>query len=232
MKKVYCTLIAAVLSLSLAACGQLASSNQGQESSSTGSSTSSSSASSAPEQGEQPGELETAGGTLVVYFSASGNTEAVAETLADTLGADIFELVPEQPYTDDALNWNNPDSRVNAEHEDPSHRTTIAGGIPDLSGYDTVLLGYPLWWREAPSIVWNFVENSDLAGKTVIPFCTSMSDGIGSSGDTLAEMAPGANWLKGQRFGENLDSAAVTQWAESLGLDTSAANAAAQQPVT
>ena len=155
----------------------------------------------------------------MVYFSATGNTRAVAQTIADTLGADVYEIVPEDPYTDEDLNWNNPDSRVNAEHEDPTSRPAIAGGVPDLAGYDTIFLGYPLWWREAPPIVWNFVESADLSGKTVIPFCTSMSDGFGSSGDTLAGMAPEADWLAGQRFGETLDAASVTQWVESLGLE-------------
>lgn len=163
-------------------------------------------------------ESEQAGGTLVVYFSATGNTQAVAQTIADTLGAEIYQIVPEQPYTDEDLNWNVADSRVNVEHEDPSFRPAIAGGVPDLSGYDTIFIGYPLWWREAPNIVWNFVESADLSGKTVIPFCTSMSDDIGSSGDTLAAMAPEATWLAGARFGESLDEASVVAWVEGLGV--------------
>lgn len=105
--------------------------------------------------------------------------------------------MPEQPYTDEDLNWNVADSRVNVEHEDPSFRPAIAGGVPDLSGYDTIFIGYPLWWREAPNIVWNFVESADLSGKTVIPFCTSMSDDIGSSGDTLRPWPREAIWLAG-----------------------------------
>ena len=163
-------------------------------------------------------ESEQTGGTLVVYFSATGNTQAVAQTIADTLGAEIYQIVPEQPYTDEDLNWNVADSRVNVEHEDPSVRPAIAGGVPDLSGYDTIFIGYPLWWREAPNIVWNFVESADLSGKTVIPFCTSMSDDIGSSGDTLAAMAPEATWLAGARFGESLDEASVVAWVEGLGV--------------
>ena len=163
-------------------------------------------------------ESEQTGGTLVVYFSATGNTQAVAQTIADTLGAEIYQIVPEQPYTDEDLNWNVADSRVNVEHEDPSFRPAIAGGVPDLSGYDTIFIGYPLWWREAPNIVWNFVESADLSGKTVIPFCTSMSDDIGSSGDTLAAMAPEATWLAGARFGESLDEASVVAWVEGLGV--------------
>lgn len=175
-----------------------------------------SSSSEAPSQDNTEAE----GGTLVVYFSATGNTEAVAQTISDTLDADLYEIVPAEPYTDADLNWNDPDSRVNAEHADSTVRPAIAGDLPDLSGYDTVLIGYPLWWREAPPIVWNFVEQESeaLAGKTVIPFCTSMSDGIGSSGDTLAAMAPDAEWQPGGRFGESLNAAAVESWLSDLGL--------------
>jgi len=172
----------------------------------------------APEETE-PTPAEPEGGkTLVVYFSASGNTRAVAETIADAAGAELYELVPTEPYTSDDLNWTNPDSRVNREHEDESHRTAISG-TKDLGEYDTIFIGYPLWWRQAPSIVWNFVETSDLSGKTMIPFCTSTSDGIGSSGDTLAGMASGANWLEGARFGESLNEAAVIDWVNGLNLN-------------
>ena len=173
-------------------------------------------ASSSESAPEAPVEPES-GKTLVVYFSASGNTKAVAEVIAKTVGADTYELTPAEPYTSADLNWTDENSRVNREHNDPSHRTALAG-TPDLSGYDTIFLGYPLWWREAPSIVWNFVENADLSGKTMIPFCTSTSSPFGSSGDTLKGMAPNANWLAGERFGENLNESAVTQWVNSLNL--------------
>lgn len=173
-------------------------------------------ASSSEPAPEAPVEPES-GKTLVVYFSASGNTKAVAEVIAKTVGADTYELTPAEPYTSADLNWTDENSRVNREHNDPSHRTALAG-TPDLSGYDTIFLGYPLWWREAPSIVWNFVENADLSGKTMIPFCTSTSSPFGSSGDTLKGMAPNANWLAGERFGENLNESAVTQWVNSLNL--------------
>lgn len=249
LKKITSALMAAVMLLSLTACGQApqqpqssgqsqpvsagsgseasAPSEASQPSSSSGEAQISSSeepqssgeASPEPEEAE-PEQPQSEGGTLVVYFSATGNTAAVAQAIAEAVGADIYELVPEQPYTDADLNWNDPDSRVNAEHENPDFRTAIAGGAKDLSGYDTIFIGYPLWWRQAPSIIWNFVESSDLAGKTMIPFCTSMSDGLGSSGDTLAGMAPEANWLAGQRYGENLDAQAVAQWVG--GLDVSA----------
>ena len=223
LKRLISALTAGCLLFALTACSQ-----PGAQSAPEESGPQESSVSQAPEGTRTPEppapsaggeEASPAGGTLVVYFSATGNTRAVAQTIADTLGADVYEIVPEDPYTGEDLDWNNPDSRVNAEHEDPTSRPAIAGGVPDLAGYDTIFLGYPLWWREAPPIVWNFVESADLSGKTVIPFCTSMSDGFGSSGDTLAGMAPEADWLAGQRFGETLDAASVTQWVESLGLE-------------
>lgn len=235
MKKYFGKLIgcvlATILMFALAACGQQ-SSQQSQASSESQTVQNSneetpvsseieemSQTSSSSEESSDTAETKNEGSkTLVVYFSASGNTEAVAETITETLDAELYELVPETPYTEADLDWNTPGSRVNAEHKDPSFRTAIAGEAMDLSGYDTILIGYPLWWREAPSIVRNFVENSDLAGKTVIPFCTSMSDGFGSSGDTLAAMAPGATWMTGQRFGESPDAATVAQWVNGLGI--------------
>lgn len=254
MKKIFSALVAAATILSLAACGQAPQQSETSVQSqaaqppqytqstlqSQAAQSSNSEESQSSSEGEKPAEPVVSkaaepegnsgqgGKTLVAYFSASGNTKAVAEAIAQTVGADLYELVPEQPYTDADLNWNDPASRVNAEHEDSSFRTAIAGGVKDLSAYDTVFIGYPLWWREAPSIVWNFVESSDLEGKTMIPFCTSMSDGFGSSGDTLAAMAPGANWLAGQRFGESLDAAAVAQWVNGLGLTAAAAASSAQ----
>lgn len=165
----------------------------------------------APEESED-------GKTLVVYFSASGNTKAVAETIAASADAELYEIVPAEPYTDADLNWTISDSRVNMEHNDPAYRAEFSGS-KDLSGYDTIFIGYPLWWREAPSIVWNFIETSDLDGKTIIPFCTSTSDGIEGSVETLKGMVPGADWLEGQRFGENLNESAVTQWVAGLELN-------------
>lgn len=155
---------------------------------------------------------------LVAYFSATGNTKTVADIVATTLKADLYEIVPETAYTSDDLNWTNPSSRVNAEHNDPSFRPAIAGDTKDLSNYDTILLGYPIWWGEAPNIVWNFVESSDLANKTIIPFCTSSSSGLGSSGETLQALSPNADWQNGQRFSGSVEAATVRQWALSLNL--------------
>ncbi len=170
---------------------------------------------SQPEQQESESQE---GKTLVVYFSATGNTAAVAEVIAESTGADLYELVPEEPYTPADLDWNNPDSRVSREHASPDLRPAIAGEAPDLSGYDTIFIGYPIWWGQAPNLVWGFVENSGLSGRTLIPFCTSASSGFGTSGETLAAMAPDAVWLEGRRFGEQLDSDAVAQWVSGLNL--------------
>lgn len=155
---------------------------------------------------------------LVVYFSATGNTQAVAEYIAEELNADLYEIVPEDPYSSDDLDWGNSSSRVNAEHEDIYSRPTIVGGAIDLSKYDTIFLGYPLWWREAPNIVRTFLESNHLSGKTVIPFCTSTSDGIGSSGETLQAFALDTNFLPGRRFPSAVDKNDVVKWVSDLDI--------------
>ena len=158
--------------------------------------------------------------TLVVYFSASGSTKAVAETIADELDADIFELVPTQPYSSDDLNWTVNGSRVNREHDDESLRDiALTQTTPANWGdYDTVLIGYPIWWGIAAWPVNNFVKNNDFTGKTVIPFCTSSSSGLGQSGDLLENMANGGTWQSGQRFSSGASSSTVREWAAGLGL--------------
>jgi flavodoxin len=171
------------------------------------------------------GEDETISGTggkaIVVYFSASGNTERVAELVAGELGADLFELVPVEPYTDADLNWRDRNSRVCREHDDASLQDIelVSVEVPDWSAYDTVLFGYPLWWREAPWPVNSFIESNDFSGKTVIPFCTSTSNGLGESGKHLAEMAGSGNWIDGTRFSEHADEGSILNWVRGLGLE-------------
>lgn len=162
----------------------------------------------------------TGGKTLVVYYSASGRTQAVAETLADTLSADLFEITPTEPYTDDDLNWTNDDSRVSREHNDESLRDVeLTQATPDnWESYDTILIGYPIWWGIAAWPVNNFVKGNDFTGKTVIPFCTSASSGIGDSGNLLAEMAGSGDWQDGQRFSSGASDSEVSDWANSLNL--------------
>lgn len=160
------------------------------------------------------------GNTLVVYFSATGNTKTVAGYIADCLGADQYEIVPEEPYTSDDLNWRDESSRVSTEHEDPDFRPAIAGDGADLSSYDTIFLGYPIWWGEAPNIIRTWMESVDLSGKTVVPFCTSASSGLGSSAQTLQGFAKDANWLDGQRFPSSVGEEEVAEWVNGLGLQS------------
>ena len=165
---------------------------------------------------EQPEETPAEGGkTLVVYFSATGSTAAVAGYIADAL-----ELVPQEPYTADDLDWRAADSRVNREHDDESLRDiALTETTPDnWDEYDTVFIGYPIWWGIAAWPVNNFVKNNDFTGKTVIPFCTSASSGLGQSGELLAEMANGGTWLTGQRFSSDAAADTVRDWAADLGL--------------
>lgn len=168
----------------------------------------------------EPPSQTTGSKTLVVYFSASGSTKAVAETIADELDADIFELVPTQPYSSDDLNWTVSGSRVNREHDDESLRDiALTQTTPaNWDDYDTVLIGYPIWWGIAAWPVNNFVKDNDFTGKTVIPFCTSSSSGLGQSGDLLENMANGVTWQSGQRFSSGASSSTVRDWAAGLGL--------------
>ena len=156
--------------------------------------------------------------TLVVYFSASNNTERVAGYIADELNADLFELIPETPYTSADLNWTDSNSRVNAEHNDSAKQdvklteNTVAG----WTDYDTVFIGYPIWWGNAAWPVNDFVKSNDFAGKTVIPFCTSTSSGLGQSGALLQVMASGGNWQEGRRFSERASQSDVVAWINGL----------------
>lgn len=155
---------------------------------------------------------------LVAYFSATNNTEGVAQKLAEGLGADLYEIVPEVPYTSEDLNYGDSQSRTSQEMDDPCARPAIAGELPDVAQYDTVLLGYPIWWGEAPRIMSTFVEGCDLSGKTVAAFCTSASSGFGSSDAALREAAPGATWLAGRRFPAGAEEEDVMRWVEEIGI--------------
>jgi flavodoxin len=164
-------------------------------------------------------ETTTGGKTLVVYYSASGNTEAVANTIAHAVGADLFEITPAEPYTDDDLDWTDDNSRVSREHEDEDLQNQVELTTTDVEGwdsYDTVFIGYPIWWGIAAWPVNQFVQNNDFSGKTVIPFCTSSSSGIGQSGELLEQMAGTGDWQEGQRFSSRPDDADVTEWAKSV----------------
>lgn len=177
-------------------------------------------ASSAAASSKATSTVTTTGKTLVVYFSATGTTQSVAQTIADTVGADLFEVVPSDPYTSDDLTWTNNDSRVSREHNDEGLRA-VALESTDVDGwddYDTVFIGYPIWWGIAAWPMSSFVAVNDFTGKTVIPFCTSTSSGIGQSGDLLAELAGTGSWLDGYRFSSSTTANDIAALAESLSL--------------
>lgn len=163
----------------------------------------------------------TAGKTLVVYYSATGTTENVANYIAAATGADLFELEPVNAYSSDDLNWTDDNSRVVYEHDNPEARVVelAAATVDDWASYDTVFIGYPIWWHIAAWPVDGFVTANDFTGKTVIPFCTSSSSGIGESGELLAEAAGTGNWLEGERFSSGASAETVQTWVDSLGLD-------------
>ena len=155
---------------------------------------------------------------LVVYFSATGTTKGVAEKIADGTNADIYEITPETPYTDADLNYHDNKSRSTIEMNDESARPAISGSVENMEQYDIIFVGYPIWWGEAPRILCTFVESYDFTGKTVVPFCTSASSGMGSSATNLEKLTSGANWLSGKRFsgGESTDT--VMDWVKGLDL--------------
>ena len=157
---------------------------------------------------------------LVVYYSATGNTAQVAQYIADSTGGDLFELEPVDPYTSDDLNWTDDNSRVSQEHADESLRDVelVADTVDNWDQYDTVFIGYPIWWGIAAWPVDGFVEANDFSGKTVIPFCTSSSSGLGESGQLLADMAGTGDWQEGQRFRSGASQEDVQSWVEGLGL--------------
>ena len=220
MKKLTALLLSVVLVLSLAACGSAnkpaSSTTQPETSAPTEQSESSS---TAPAESEPETQPET-GKTLVVYYSASGNTERVAKDIAEAAGADLFEIVPTEVYTSEDLNWTNPDSRVSREHDDESLRDVplTTTEVPDWDSCDTVFIGYPIWWGIAAWPVDTFVKNNDFTGKTVIPFATSSSSGMGQSGSLLADMAGTGEWQEGQRFSSGVSSDDVQSWVNGLGL--------------
>ena len=225
MKKLTALLLSVVLVLSLAACGSAnkpASSTTQPETSAPieqPATEPSESSSTAPAESEPETQPET-GKTLVVYYSASGNTERVAKDIAEAAGADLFEIVPTEVYTSDDLDWTNPDSRVSREHDDESLRDVplTTTEVPDWDSYDTVFIGYPIWWGIAAWPVDTFVKNNDFTGKTVIPFATSSSSGMGQSGSLLADMAGTGEWQEGQRFSSGVSSDDVQSWVNGLGL--------------
>lgn len=208
MKKIISVFMVFTLLFVFAACSNNA--NDESETQSAGENVSQPSNENQPDNGK----------TLVVYFSASGNTETAAQYIADVTNGDLFEIVPKDAYTDNDLNWRDESSRVNYEHDNESARNIdlVSTTVDNWESYDTVFIGYPIWWGIAAWPVNNFVTNNDFTGKTVIPFCTSTSSGLGESGKLLEEMAGTGNWLEGQRFSESVSETEINSWIESFNL--------------
>lgn len=172
-------------------------------------------------EAQQPEEEtpETQGSkVLVAYFSATGTTKGVAEYIANGLNADIYEIVPEEPYTDADLNYKDNNSRSTIEMNDPASRPAISGSVENMEQYDIVFVGYPIWWGEAPRILSTFVESYDFSGKTVVPFCTSGGSGVGSSASNLEKLTSDAAWMEGRRLNGSDSQETVMEWVNSLGL--------------
>ena len=218
-KKLFSCLLAGAMALSLAACGGDTSATDGQTTEDQ-----------TQEEMAPPADtaLEASGGdaaadsssVLVVYYSATGNTETIANYIAEATSGDVFEITPAEPYTSDDLNWTDENSRVSQEYADESLRDVelTTTEVENWDSYDTVFIGYPIWWGIAAWPVDTFVEANDFTGKTVIPFCTSSSSGLGQSGELLAELAGTGDWQEGQRFRSSAGQADVDEWVDSLGL--------------
>ncbi len=154
---------------------------------------------------------------LIAYFSATNNTEGIANHLDAILDADLYEITPETPYTAADLDYNS-DCRANREQNDASARPAISGSVDNMEQYDVIFLGYPIWWGQAPKIISTFLESYDLSGKTIVPFCTSGSSGIGSSAANLHSLAGSAIWMDGRRFSGSASRSTVETWVNGLGL--------------
>ena len=227
MKKGIAILMGMMAAASLTACDSGSTASSGDSGSSSAAESSASSSETVPEEpvseaepSASAGGEDASGGTLVVYFSATGNTEEAAGYIASLTGGDLFELEPVEPYTSEDLNYSDDNSRVSLEYADESLREVelAADTVENWDDYDTVFIGYPIWWGIAAWPVDNFIEANDFTGKTVIPFCTSASSGLGQSGELLAEMAGTGEWLEGQRFSSRVSEADVEEWLSGLGL--------------
>ena len=216
MKKLLPLLLAALLIASFAACAG------SQPAKPTEAAASDPLVTDAPENTAEPDttaapDTTVAGGkTLVVYFSATGTTKGVAETIASLENADLYEIEAAQPYTAADLNWNDKNSRTTLEQNDKSARPAIGSEPLSLNGYTKIYVGYPIWWGEEPRILDTFAESYDFSDITLIPFCTSGGSGIGRSGQNLAQIAGSGNWLDGQRFAGGVSAAQLQTWIDTL----------------
>lgn len=221
MKKAIAILLSLTMILGLAACGNSASQTEqpSTEDTSVESKADTNSAENSTDMENTDNQDVQDHKVLVAYFSATGTTKGVAEHIANGLNADIYEIVPEDPYTDADLNYNDNNSRTTIEMNDPNARPAISGSVENMEQYDIIFVGYPIWWGEAPRIVSTFMESYDFSGKTIVPFCTSGGSGIGSSASNLERLTSGATWIDGRRLNGSDSQDTVMEWVNSLDLN-------------
>lgn len=220
-KKIAAVLLTCIMAIGLTAgCGASNTNQSASNNDSHSTSTNQSGNEEADTNSENTTDTTGNGKTLVVYYSASGNTKDVAEKIAKITEADLFEIEPVEPYTDDDLDWTDDDSRVSREHDDESLRDVelVSTTVDDWDSYDTVYIGYPIWWGIAAWPVDNFVKENDFTGKTVTPFCTAATSGIGDSGNLLEDMTGTGDWKEGERFHGGASESDISSWIDSLGL--------------
>lgn len=225
MKKIFSIFVICMMLICLTACG-----SAGESSSPSHSTVSASPSASPSEMPQQPDTStssaapsaaqpsEASGRELVVYFSATGNTQQVAQALGEMRGVDICEIVPQQPYTEEDLDYNDDSCRANIEQNDQAARPAISGSIENIDDYDVIYVGFPIWWGSLPKILYTFFDTYDLSGKVIAPFCTSGSSGISGATDEIERLEPSATVVQGMRVDTSHIEDDLTQWLESVDL--------------
>ena len=213
MRKLWVLFLSVLMTLTFAACGA---SEAGSTAQKSGGTKPAAEQSKAEKPDAVPAKTNKA---LVVYFSCTGNTKALAETTAKAIGADLYEIVPEKAYTAEDLNYNDESTRATVEQKDDHARPALKDKNANIEAYDKIVLAYPIWWGQAPRILDTFVESYDFSGKTIVPICTSGGSDIGSSADYLKSITRGsANWKAGKLFGSHASAQEIKSWWESLGF--------------
>ena len=213
MKKLFSLLLAAAMVLTLAACGVTNADSNAVDEPKNDAAVDAADPAPTEETPESTGSK-----VLVAYFSATGHTKTIAEYLQAALDADLYEIVPQEPYTDPDLDYNTDGCRANQEQNDDAARPAISGSVDNMDGYDVVFIGFPIWWYQAPRIIETFLESYDFSGKTVIPFATSGGSGMGGEDILKAACSKDTKWLPGKRLSSRESAASVQKWVESLGL--------------
>ena len=214
MKKIIALTTALVLIIMFAGCNANNSASQTDAETKAAASTSASKASDKTTSKSK--DTDNSDKTLVAYFSATGTTEKIAKLIADCENADIYQITAAKPYTSEDLDYNNSDSRTTKEQNDDTVRPEIGSKKLNLDGYDTIYIGFPIWWGEEPRIMDTFVESNDFNGKTVIPFCTSGSSPIDTAEKNLKSNANGGDWKDGRRFSAETDKDEIQKWLKTL----------------